>query len=69
MNTEYREPQQVVNMRVRAAAKYMACGVSTVWYWAKKGLITPVKLSDRVTIFRKDDLDRFIERNSGGAEK
>jgi len=47
-------------------SKYLACGLSTLWYWQKKGLLKSYKLSDRVTIFKKSDLDAFI---NGGSEK
>lgn len=52
------------NMRAKDAARYMSCGLSTVWLYAKQQKITPIKLSDRVTIFKKSDLDNFI---NGGA--
>lgn len=57
---EYGESQRIVNMRAREAAQYLGCGLSTIWLYAKQGKITAIKLSDRVTIFKKDDLDRFI---------
>ena len=64
MDTEYKEPQQVVNMRARQASQYIGCGLSTIWLWAKQNKITAYKLSDRVTIFKKEDLDNFINKNS-----
>lgn len=51
---------EVQNMRAKEAAKYLGCGLSTIWLYAKQGKITPIKLSDRVTIFKKEDLDRFV---------
>jgi len=56
----------IQNLRPKEAAKYLACGLSTLWYWQKKGLLKSYKLSDRVTIFKKSDLDAFI---NGGSEK
>jgi len=53
----------VQNLRPKEAAKYLSCGLSTVWLYAKQGKIKPIKLSDRVTIFKKEDLDRFINAN------
>lgn len=50
----------VQNLRPKEAAKYLGCGLSTVWLFAKQGKIKPIKLSDRITIFKKEDLDRFI---------
>ena len=62
--TKYRDNPRVVNMRAKEASQYMGCGLSTIWLWAKQGKITAYKLSDRVTIFKRDELDAFI---NGGA--
>lgn len=48
------------NLRAKEAAKYLGVGLSTIWLYAKQGKITPIKLSDKVTIFKKEDLDHFI---------
>ena len=58
------KPHQVENMRAKDASKYLACGVSTLWLWVKQGKIKAYKLSDRVTIFKRSELDEFI---NGGA--
>lgn len=52
------------NYRAKDVAIYLSCGLSTVWLYAKQGKITPIKLSDRVTIFKKEDLDNFINRGA-----
>lgn len=49
------------NFRDKQAALYLGISVSTVWLYAKQGKLHPVKLSPRVTIFKKSDLDAFIE--------
>lgn len=46
--------------RSKEAAQYLGVGNSTIWLYAKQGKLTPIKLSDRVTVFSKDDLDLFI---------
>lgn len=51
------------NFRAKETAIYLGVGLSTVWLYAKQGKIIPIKLSNRVTIFKKEDLDRFIESN------
>ena len=58
------EPHQVENMRATQASEYLACGKSTLWLWVKQGKIKAYKLSDRVTIFKRSELDEFI---NGGA--
>ena len=53
-------PQKVENMRAKDAAKYLACGISTPWLWNKQGKVKVYKLSDRVTIFKRSELETFI---------
>ena len=57
------------NLRAKEVAEYMGIGKSTVWLYAKRGLITPIKLSDNVTVFKKDEIDRFIESITEEEEK
>ena len=49
------------NFRAKEAAKYLSVAKSTIWLYAKEGKLSPIKLSKRVTIFKKDDLDNFIK--------
>ena len=51
------------NMRAKEASKYLGVGLSTIWLYAKQGKITPIKLSERVTIFKRSDIEAFIESN------
>jgi len=47
-------------MRAQEAAKYLGVGKSTIWLYVRQGKLHPIKLSNRVTIFKKEDLDNFI---------
>ena len=51
---------QVENMKAKEVAEYIGIGLSTTWLYAKRGLLKPIKLSPRVTVFRKSDIDAFI---------
>ena len=57
------ETLKTVNLRAKEASEYLGVGLSTIWLYAKQGKITPIKLSQRVTIFKKEDLDNFINKN------
>ena len=59
-----KEPQYVENMRAKEAHKYLGIGLSTLWMWVRQNKIKAYKLSDRVTIFKKRELDAFVD---GGA--
>jgi len=48
------------NLRPKEAHKYLGIGLSTLWLYVKQDKIKAIKLSDRVTIFKKSDLDAFI---------
>ncbi|MDD5211705.1 MAG: helix-turn-helix domain-containing protein [Sulfuricurvum sp.] len=48
------------NLRCEEASQYLSVAVSTLWLYCRQGKIHPVKLSKRVTIFKKSDLDAFI---------
>jgi len=56
----------VQNMRAKEAHKYLGVGLSTLWYYVKQGKIKAYRLSDRVTIFKKSDLDAFINAGVEG---
>jgi len=58
MNSNTQPPQ---NLRAKEASKYLSVGLSTLWLYAKQGKLKPIKLSKRVTIFEKSDLDNFIK--------
>jgi predicted site-specific integrase-resolvase len=61
MNQTQTAPQQIrLNYRAKEACKYLSIGLSTLWLYVKQGKIKPNKLSQRVTIFKKSELDRFI---------
>ena len=57
-HTETPTPQ---NLRAKEASKYLGIGLSTLWLYAKQGKLNPIKLSKRVTIFKKAELDNFID--------
>ena len=47
--------------RAKEACSYLGISKSGLWLYAKQGKITAIKITDRVTVFAKDDLDRFVE--------
>ncbi len=48
------------NFRAAQAAEYLSISLSGFWLYVKQGKFTPIKISERVTIFTKNDLDNFI---------
>ena len=53
-------------LRAKDAAAFLAVGKSTFWRWAREGRIPPgIRLSNRATVWRKSDLEDFIEQAAG----
>jgi len=49
-------------LRVTQVSKFLGVGISTVWAWSKAGRMPkPFKLSERVTVWRKDEIEAFVE--------
>lgn len=46
--------------RAKDVAEILSIGLSTVWYFAKIGKLTPKKLSSRITVFKKEEIDALI---------
>ena len=52
---------QETMMRAKEVKKYLGIGLSTVWHYAKVGKLTPIRLSERVTVFRKSEVNALID--------
>ena len=48
---------------LRAKDVAIMCGISrpTVWRYSKLGRITPIKISNGVTVFRRDEIERVFK--------
>ncbi len=50
------------NFRAKEAAEYLGIAISTVWLYSKTGRLNPIRLSPRITVFKKSDLDNLVSR-------
>lgn len=67
-HSENKQPIEHRNlMRDREAASYLSVCVSTVWMFSRQGKIKAIKLSPRVTVWAKADLDEFVRRMTQSA--
>ncbi|PHO12771.1 hypothetical protein CPG38_05755 [Malaciobacter marinus] len=66
MNSTLNENQKPKYMRAKRLAEYLGIGLSTIWLYAKQGKITPIKISERVTVFDIDEVEKAL---FGGAIK
>ncbi|VVE49648.1 helix-turn-helix transcriptional regulator [Pandoraea sputorum] len=58
--------QQTRSLRPRQAAEFLGIGESTLWRWCKQhpDALKPIRLSERVTVFRESDLAAFRDRKA-----
>lgn len=47
--------------RAKEVSELLGIGLSTVWLYAKQNKITPIKLSERVTVFDIKEINRLID--------
>lgn len=51
-------------LRAKQASQYMGIGVSTLWLFTKQGKINAIRMSERVTVWDKNELNSFIASRS-----
>lgn len=54
--------QTDTHFRPKEAAKYLALSESGLWQLLKKGVLVSYKLSPKVTVLKKTELDEYIQR-------
>ena len=47
--------------RPKEVAEYLSIGLSTVWSMVKSGRLTSIKLSPKVTVFDKNEIDSLVK--------
>jgi len=50
-------------IRAKEISNQYPIGLSTVWDWAKKGKLTPIKVSTRVTVFDLQEVQNLFSQN------
>ena len=64
MNKEIFEQYKIAKfMRAKQLAEHLGIGLSTVWLYAKQGKITPIKISERVTVFNIEAVEKALGLN------
>lgn len=47
-------------LRDKQAAEFLGVGTSTIWLYSKQGKLKAIKLSERVTVWAKSELNAFV---------
>lgn len=56
-------------IRAKSAASFLGIGESTFWRWVKEGRLPKgTRLSARATVWKREDLERFLNQAAEGAE-
>ena len=56
-------------MRAKSAAAFLDIGESTFWRWVKAGRLPKgTRLSARATVWKREDLERFLNQAAEGTE-
>ncbi|MFV7789405.1 helix-turn-helix transcriptional regulator [Aliarcobacter lanthieri] len=50
-------------MRVKELAKYLGIGKSTIWLYARKGIIKGNKVSSYITLFDVGEVEKALFKN------
>lgn len=59
-------PQGVI--RAKGVAAFLNIGLSTVWKWHAEGKLPPgIRISPRCTVWRRSDLEAFLERQAASS--
>jgi excisionase family DNA binding protein len=54
--------QADTHFRPKEAAKYLGVSESCIWQLLKRGDLTRYKLSPKVTVLKKSELDEYVQR-------
>jgi predicted DNA-binding transcriptional regulator AlpA len=54
------QPTPPQRIRAKQIALENSIGESTVWNYAKQGLLTPIKITKGMTVFNRDEVEAFF---------
>lgn len=55
--------EQPKRLRAKEISQQNSVTITTVWNYAKKGLLTPIRVSDRVTLFDTKEVEALFSGN------
>lgn len=58
-DTQQRQPCNF--LRARQVAQLLSCCESTVWMYSRQHLITPIRLSPKVTVWSEEEVRGFVQ--------
>jgi predicted DNA-binding transcriptional regulator AlpA len=61
MQADTQQKQPCNFLRAWQVAQLLSCGESTVWLYSRQGLITPIRLSPKVTVWSEEEIRGFVQ--------
>lgn len=61
MQADTQQKQPCNYLRAWQVAQLLSCGESTVWMYSRQGLITPIRLSPKVTVWSEEEIRGFVQ--------
>lgn len=61
MQADTQQRQPCIFLRARQVAQLLSCAESTVWLYSRQHLITPIRLSPKVTVWSEEEIREFVQ--------
>lgn len=61
MQVDQQQLQDRQYMRNKQASEYIGVKSSTIWLYTRQGKLKSIRLSPKVTVWAKSDLDAFVQ--------
>ena len=59
---------QISYMRMSDIKKLIPVSSGTLYNWVKKGILTPIKITEGCTVYDRKQVDTLLDVNKGGTE-
>ena len=60
--------EDISYMRMRDIKELIPVSSSTIFNWARKGILTPIKITEGCTVYDRKQVDTLLDVNKGGTE-
>jgi predicted DNA-binding transcriptional regulator AlpA len=63
------KPEQPEYIRAKEVARRLKVSLPTVWNWSRQGILHPIKLGTKITVYLAADVDRLYRPREDTAAK
>ena len=58
-----------LGLRSKDAAALLGISQSTLWRWSKNGLLHPIRIGQRVTVWKRSELEELLNSSNTDEQK